>query len=95
MTAWAAVAISGGTTIERQEREALATRAAGGDREAFADLFGAYAEPVTRLCRRMLGSEDAARDARSEVVLRARQALAGYDAERPFRAWLLAIPAHH
>jgi RNA polymerase sigma-70 factor (ECF subfamily) len=112
MAAWA-VAISGGTTIERQEREApkeraadgaplvragdggLAARAALGDREAFADLFGAYAEPVTRLCRRMLGSEEDARDARSEVFLRAREALAGYDPQRPFQSWLLAIAAHH
>jgi RNA polymerase sigma-70 factor (ECF subfamily) len=95
MAAWAAVASGGGTTIERQEREALAQRAAGGDREAFADLFGAYAEPVTRLCRRMLGSEEDAKDARSEVFLRAREALAGYDVQRPFKSWLLAIAAHH
>jgi RNA polymerase sigma-70 factor (ECF subfamily) len=95
MTAWAAVATTGGTKIERQEREALAERAAAGDREAFADLFGAYAEPVTRLCRRMLGAEDDAREAGSEVFLRAREALAGYDAQRPFRSWLLAIAAHH
>jgi RNA polymerase sigma-70 factor (ECF subfamily) len=95
MTAWAAVAASGGTKIERQEREALAVRAAGGDREAFADLFGAYTEPVTRLCRRMLGSAEEAKDARSEVFLRAREALAGYDPQRPFRGWLLAIAAHH
>jgi RNA polymerase sigma-70 factor (ECF subfamily) len=95
MTAWAAVPTAGGIAIERQEPEALAARAAGGDRDAFADLFGAYAEPVTRLCRRMLGSEEDAKDAGSEVFLRAREALAGYDAQRPFRSWLLAIAAHH
>jgi RNA polymerase sigma factor (sigma-70 family) len=94
MAAWA-MPVSGGTTIERQEREALVERAAGGDREAFADLFGAYAGPVTRLSRRMLGSEDEAKDACSEVFLRAREALGGYDGERPFRSWLLAIAAHH
>jgi RNA polymerase sigma-70 factor, ECF subfamily len=95
MFACAAMATTGGTTIERHEREALAQRAAGGDREAFADLFGVYAQPVTRLCRRMLGSDAEAEDARSEVFLRARTALDGYDAQRPFRSWLLAIAAHH
>jgi RNA polymerase sigma factor (sigma-70 family) len=43
----------------------------------------------------MLGSDAEAEDARSEVFLRARTALDGYDAQRPFRSWLLAIAAHH
>ena len=70
-------------------------RAALGDREAFADLYGAYAEDVARLCRRLLGAAEEAKDARSEVFLRARQAIASYDRARPFRSWLLAIAAHH
>ena len=70
-------------------------RVALGDREAFADLYGAYTEPVARLCRRLLGSDEDAKDARSEVFLKAREAIAGYDRRRPFRSWLLAIAAHH
>ncbi|MEN8161215.1 MAG: RNA polymerase sigma factor [Myxococcota bacterium] len=73
----------------------VVVRAAGGDRAAFADLYGAYAEDVTRLCRRLLGSGAEAEDARSEAFLRAQQALASYDRGRPFRRWLLAIAAHH
>jgi RNA polymerase sigma-70 factor (ECF subfamily) len=94
MTATVAFAKAGGGAIDRQEPEALVARAALGDREAFADLFGAYAGPVTGLCRRMLGSDEDAKDARSEVFLRAREALAGYDPRRSFRSWLLAIAAH-
>lgn len=95
MTATAAFAKAGGGAIDRQEPEALVARAALGDRAAFADLFGAYERPVARLCRRMLGSDEDAKDARSEVFLRAREALAGYDPRRSFRSWLLAIAAHH
>jgi len=73
----------------------LAGRAALGDREALADLYGAYAEDVARLCRRLLGAAEDAKDARSEVFLRARQAIASYDRARPFRSWLLAIAAHY
>jgi len=95
MTATVAFVEAGGGAIDRQEPEALVARAALGDRDAFGDLFGAYAGPVTRLCRRMLGSDEDAKDARSEVFLRAREALAGYDPRRSFRSWLLAIAAHH
>src|SRR5262245_57282563 len=64
-------------------------------RAAFGDLYGAYAEDVGRLCRRLLGPGDEMEDARAEVFFRAQQALASYDAARPFRRWLLAIAAHH
>jgi RNA polymerase sigma-70 factor (ECF subfamily) len=73
----------------------VVVRAAGGDREAFADLYGAYSADVARLCRRLLGAGAEAEDARSETFLRAGQALASYDRGRPFRRWLLAIAAHH
>jgi RNA polymerase sigma-70 factor (ECF subfamily) len=95
MSASVACAKAGGGRIDRQEPEALVARVAGGDREAFADLFGVHAEAVARLCRRLLGSEEEAGDARAEVFLRAREALQSYDPRRPFRSWLLAIAAHH
>jgi len=73
----------------------LARRAALGDGDALADLYGACDEDVMRLCHRLLGSAEEAKDARSEVFLRARQAFASYDRGRPFRSWLLAIAAHY
>jgi len=88
----------GGVAIDRslrREPEDLVARVVLGDREAFAELYGAHAEPVARLCRRLLGSEEEAQDARSEVFLRAREAIASYDPRRAFRSWLLAIASHH
>ncbi len=98
MLATTACLAAGGAAIDRERRrepEELLGRVALGDREAFAELYGAYAQPVARLCRRLLGSEEEAQDARSEVFLRAREAIAGYDRRRAFRSWLLAIAAHH
>ena len=95
MAAVAGVRAAGGPAIDRPEPDELALRAVGGDRDAFAALYAETSEPVERLCRRLLGSDEEAKDARSEVFLRAREALVGYDPRRPFRSWLLAIAAHH
>lgn len=98
MLATAAFVAAGGAAIDRPERreaEELLGRVALGDREAFAELYAAHTEPVARLCRRLLGSDEEAQDARSEVFLRAREAIASYDRQRAFRSWLLAIAAHH
>lgn len=70
-------------------------RARSGDADAFAALFRAHGEEVLRVCRRMLGDPEAASDAQSEVFLRARRGLDGYDPERSFRSWLLSIAGHH
>ena len=98
MSVTGALWAGGGVAIDRtlrREPEDLLARVALGDREAFAELYGAHAEPVARLCRRLLGSDGDAEDARSEVFLRAREAIASYDPRRPFRSWLLAIASHH
>ena len=98
MTATGACMAGGGVAIDRslrREPEDLVARVALGDREAFAELYGAHAEPVARLCRRLLGSDPEAQDARSEVFLRAHEAIASYDPRRAFRSWLLAIASHH
>ena len=73
----------------------LVLRARAGDERASAELFGAYEALVLRVCWRMLGSRDAAQDARSEVFLRAFRALQSFDADRPFRPWLLRIAGNH
>ena len=94
----ATLTAGGGFAIDRSlrpEGEDLVARVALGDREAFAELYGAHAESVARLCLRLLGSHEEAQDARSEVFLRAREGLGSYDARRPFRSWLLAIASHH
>jgi len=70
-------------------------RVRAGDADAFAELFRAPGDDVLRVCRRMLGGPEAAEDARSEVFLKARRAIDGYDPAQPFRGWLLAITSHH
>jgi RNA polymerase sigma-70 factor (ECF subfamily) len=98
MSAFGAMAAGGGFAIERSlraEPKGLEARARLGDREAFGALYEAHAEAVARLCRRLLGSAPEAEDARSEVFLRARESLSGYDGRRPFQRWLFAIAAHH
>lgn len=70
-------------------------RARSGDGDAFASLFEAHGDEVLRVCRRMLGGREPAADAQSEVFLKARRALDGYDPARSFRTWLLAIASNH
>ena len=75
--------------------DAVVDRARSGDTAAFGELFRSYERDVARLCGRMLGPGAAAEDARSEVFLRARRGLDGYDPKRPFRTWLLSIAGHY
>ncbi|MCZ6692049.1 MAG: sigma-70 family RNA polymerase sigma factor [Planctomycetota bacterium] len=77
------------TTVAR-----LARRAKGGDGKAFAELYRAFAPRVFGLCRRMLGTPDRAEDAMSEVFLRVRKAMNGYDESLPFSRWVLSVAGH-
>jgi RNA polymerase sigma-70 factor (ECF subfamily) len=70
-------------------------RARSGDPAALGELFRVFEPDLARLCARLLGSKEEARDAAHEVFLRVRQSLEAYDAKRPFRPWLLAIGARH
>jgi len=65
------------------------------DLEAFGRAFAVHEADVVRVCRRLLGSAEDARDAPQEVFLRASRALRTYDRERPLRPWLLAIAGNH
>ena len=90
--------IAGGTrgsgVRDRAPTAECLARARGGDADAFAELVRHFEPDVTRLCRRILGADEEARDAAQESFARAHAALDGYDPERPFRRWLLAIAAH-
>ena len=74
--------------------EAVA-RVRGGDREGLAELHQAFGQRVLGLCRHLLGSPEAAEDARSEVFLRLPRAIDRYDPARPFDRWLLSVTSHH
>jgi len=85
----------GRATAGTEPTAEMIDRARSGDPDAFAALFGAYGTDVLRVCRRMLGDADAAADAQSEVFLKVRRALGGYDTARSFRSWLLAVASNH
>ncbi len=61
----------------------------------FASLYEPLEHRVFQLCRHLLGSSEAARDAANEVFLRARHACDSYDPARPFANWLLSIASHY
>ncbi len=94
-TLWAKGHWRDGVTVDDQATRAIVRRALAGDGEAFASLFREYGRDVRRICRRMLGDSQAAEDAVSEVFLRARSALGGFESDRPFRPWLIAIAGNY
>lgn len=71
--------------------QAESDRARASEMDDFAARFARHDADVLRVCRRILGSREAAEDARGEVFLRARRGFASFEEGRPFRPWLLAI----
>ena len=59
-------------------------RARCGEREGLSEIYEAFSRRVLGLCRHLLGSPDAAEDARSDVFLRLPRALDRYDPALPF-----------
>jgi RNA polymerase sigma-70 factor (ECF subfamily) len=76
------------------DREAL-RRVAGGDAEAFAVVVEHHQERLLRLCRRLLGDAEEARDAAQEVFLKAYRGAAGYEPRGQVYTWLYRIAVNH
>jgi RNA polymerase sigma-70 factor (ECF subfamily) len=75
--------------------EVLAARATGGCRDCFTRLYERYRLTLARYLHESFALDfDTALDLEAESWKRAFQHLATYGGERPFRAWLLAIPRH-
>ena len=70
-------------------------RARRGEREGFAELYEVFGRRVLGLCRHLLGSLEAAEDARSDVFLRLPRAIGRYDPALPFERWLLSVTSYH
>lgn len=79
------------TRAEGESDEALAARAAAGDRSCFDILVRRYKETVFRFIRRYAGNADDAYDILQEAFLAAWFNLARYDVGRPFLPWLYTI----
>ena len=69
-------------------------RARHGDREGLAELYRAFGPRVLGLCRHLLGSQEAAEDARNDVFSRLPQVIDRYDPALPFDRWLLSVASH-
>jgi RNA polymerase sigma-70 factor (ECF subfamily) len=65
------------------------------DLDEFGRAFAEHEGDVVRVCRRLLGAAEDARDAPQEVFLRASRSLHTYDRDRPLRPWLLAIAGNY
>ncbi len=66
-----------------------------GDQEAFGNLVNTHQHAVYNLAYRLLGNAQEAEDAAQEAFLRAYANLDRYDADRPFKTWLLSIASNH
>lgn len=76
------------------DRRAL-ERAAAGDPEAFAILVERHQERLLRLCERMLGDRESARDAVQEVYLKAYRRAGSYRPRGAVFTWLYRIAVNH
>lgn len=72
----------------------LALKAKAGDGEAYGELVRRYQDAVYRLALRITLRAQDAEDAAQEAFVSAYQALARFDAGRPFGPWILKIAAN-
>jgi RNA polymerase sigma factor CnrH len=69
----------------------LAALALDGRQSAYSELMRRHREPVFRLLRGQTADADAALDLTQQTFIAAFSALARYDGDRPFRAWITRI----
>ena len=74
--------------------DALA-RAAAGDSDAFAEVVESHQERLLRLCERLLGDAEEARDAAQEVFLKAYRKAADFRPQGQVYTWLYRIAVNH
>lgn len=70
---------------------ALVARALSGQQSAYGALMSRHREAVFRVARHHTGEESEALDVTQEAFIAAFAALARFDGDRPFRAWLMRI----
>lgn len=83
----------GVATMESNDR--LIERVAGGDRDAFTELYRRFARPVLAMALRALGDSGRAEDATQETFAAVWRSARSYRAERgSASAWLYAVARH-
>ena len=65
-----------------------------GNQQAITQLVETYQRPVYALCYHMLGTPTEAEDAAQDAMVKAIMNLHTFDAERPFKPWLLRIASN-
>jgi RNA polymerase sigma-70 factor (ECF subfamily) len=72
--------------------EELAKRTAGGDKDAFGDIYGMLLDPIYRFIYWNLGSREDAEDLAEEVFVRCLANIEAYNPKRgTFKAWAFRI----
>lgn len=76
---------------EHASDAALATRAAGGDRDALDVLLARHADRVHGICRRVLRDPEDALDATQEALLSIARGIARFDGRSALTTWLYRV----
>src|SRR5689334_8866414 len=73
----------------------LVARIATGDREAFAELVERHHRRLLRVCERLLGDAEDARDAVQEVFLKVMVKAGGFRPKALVSTWLYRVAVNH
>jgi RNA polymerase sigma-70 factor (ECF subfamily) len=79
---------------ERERREELARRAAGGDRRALDDLLAAVRPDVLRQCARVLPHPMDAEEACQDTLLAVSRRIGTFEGRSRFSTWLYQVAAN-
>lgn len=66
-------------------------RVCAGNRRAFSELVWRHQAPVFRVCFRILGNREDAKDAAQEAFIRAYNKLDGFEGRSSFKTWMLRL----
>jgi RNA polymerase sigma-70 factor (ECF subfamily) len=76
---------------ERASDEALATRAAAGDRRALESLLDRHADRIYAVCRRVLADREDALDATQDAMVAVARGVGRFDGSSAFTTWLYRV----
>ncbi|MGZ4451150.1 MAG: RNA polymerase sigma factor [Nocardioides sp.] len=86
--------MSTGEDRDEVDLDALARRAAAGDREALEDLLARVQPRVRRICGRMLLHADDADEAAQDALLLVATRISGFEGRSRFTTWLHAVASN-
>lgn len=75
----------------RDDSDALAARAASGDRSALETLLDRHADRIHGVCRRVLADREDALDATQEAMIAIARGIAQFDGRAAFTTWMYRV----